>query len=86
MPRNRKTAHKSQNPNKLDARFTPVQTELIPLLEFVGVGDLNPSPKNPRTHSKKQVRELAKSIEEFGFTVPALIDEDNRVLAGHERL
>ena len=86
MPRNRKTAHKSQNPNKLDARFTPVQTELIPLLEFVGVGDLKPSPKNPRTHSKKQVRELAKSIEEFGFTVPALIDEDNRVLAGHGRL
>jgi DNA modification methylase len=86
MPRNRKTAHKSQNPNKLDARFTPVQTELIPLLEFVDVGDLKPSPKNPRTHSKKQVRELAKSIEEFGFTVPALIDEDNRVLAGHGRL
>ena len=86
MPRNRKTAHKFQSPNNLHAQFAHAQTELIPLLEFVSVGDLKPSPKNPRSHSKKQIRELARSMQEFGYTVPALIDEGNRVLAGHGRL
>lgn len=86
MPKDRKPTHKLPNPNNIDARFTSAQAQLIPILESIPVEKLKPSPKNPRTHSKKQVRELAKSIEEFGFTVPALIDEDNRVLAGHGRL
>lgn len=47
---------------------------------------LKPWAKNARTHSKKQIRQLAASIEEFGFTNPILIDADNTVLAGHGRL
>ena len=30
--------------------------------------------------------EPVRSMQEFGFTVPALIDEANRILAGHGRL
>lgn len=47
--------------------------------------DLNPWAKNARTHSKKQLRQLAKSIETFGFTNPVLIDNTNTILAGHGR-
>lgn len=41
---------------------------------------------NSRTHSPKQVNQIASSIKEFGFTNPILIDELNMVIAGHGRL
>jgi DNA modification methylase len=41
---------------------------------------------NPRTHSAKQIRQIATSIVEFGWTVPILIDRNSRVIAGHGRL
>ncbi len=86
MPRNRKTAHKANHQNQTEARLNSAQVELIPILELVPIGDLKPSPKNPRTHSKKQIEQIKKSVLEFGFTSPALIDENNRLLAGHGRV
>src|SRR5260221_1300671 len=50
------------------------------------IGDLKLDPKNPRAHSRKQVRQIARSIEAFGFNVPVLIDKDAKVIAGHGRL
>ena len=47
---------------------------------------LKPAKRNPRTHSKKQVRQIADSITRFGFTNPILIDSDDRILAGHGRV
>lgn len=47
---------------------------------------LTPRPKNPRTHSDKQVRQIASSIERFGFTNPVLIDASNAIIAGHGRV
>ena len=47
---------------------------------------LRPWPGNARTHSKKQVRQIAESITIFGFTNPVLIDETNMILAGHGRV
>ena len=41
---------------------------------------------NPRTHSPKQVRQIADSIETFGFTNPVLIDSKGTVIAGHGRV
>ena len=41
---------------------------------------------NPRTHSAKQIRQIAASIETFGFTNPMLIDSTDTVIAGHGRL
>ncbi len=41
---------------------------------------------NPRTHSSKQLRQIAASIESFGFTNPVLIDASGRVIAGHGRV
>jgi hypothetical protein len=43
-------------------------------------------PANPRLHSKKQIRQIANSIETFGFNVPVLVDAELNVIAGHGRL
>ena len=50
------------------------------------VDELVPYENNPRTHSDVQIERLVKSLKEFGFTNPILIDEDNNVIAGHGRL
>lgn len=50
------------------------------------IGALKPYPRNARTHSKKQIGQVAESIRSFGFNVPVLVDEENTVLAGHARL
>ncbi len=55
-------------------------------LESMAVADLRPHDRNPRTHSKKQVEQIAQSIRRFGFTNPVLIDRDGQVIAGHGRI
>jgi DNA modification methylase len=50
------------------------------------VSALKPYEKNARTHSAEQVEQLTRSIREFGFTNPLLIDETDRIIAGHGRL
>src|SRR6185503_10944717 len=42
--------------------------------------------RNTRTHSKKQLHQIAASIREFGFTNPVLIDQHSMILAGHGRV
>jgi DNA modification methylase len=50
------------------------------------ISDLKFSPRNPRVHSRKQLRQIARSIETFDFIVPVLVDADLRVIAGHGRI
>src|ERR1700751_4616884 len=50
------------------------------------IGELKPDPKNPRSHTPKQVRQIAKSIRQFGFVVPIVVDQHGNVIAGHGRL
>jgi hypothetical protein len=57
-----------------------------PAIEPMAVARLRPSACNARTHSKKQIRQIAHSIARFGFTNPILIDSENNVIAGHGRL
>ncbi len=47
---------------------------------------LRPRATNPRTHSKKQIRQIADSIKKFGFTNPVLIDPAGGIVAGHGRV
>ena len=42
--------------------------------------------RNPRAHSAKQIKQIARSIEAFGFNVPVLIDAEGQVIAGHGRV
>ena len=57
-----------------------------PSIEMLPVGALRPWARNARTHTKKQLRQIANSIRTFGFTNPVLIDADNVILAGHGRV
>ena len=50
------------------------------------ISALKPYERNARTHSKKQIQQIACSIEQFGFNNPVLIDSDNRIIAGHGRV
>jgi DNA modification methylase len=50
------------------------------------IAALKAAPHNARTHSKKQLRQIANSIERFGFTNPVLVDEDDNIVAGHGRV
>jgi len=50
------------------------------------VSSLRPYAGNARTHSKKQLRQIAASIERFGFTNPVLISDDGEIIAGHGRV
>ena len=50
------------------------------------IASLRPYPRNARTHSKKQVQEIVRSIRAFGFANPILIDESSVIIAGHGRL
>ena len=50
------------------------------------VADLKPAPRNPRLHSKKQIRQIANSIKKFGFCNPVLIDDAKQIIVGHGRV
>jgi ParB-like chromosome segregation protein Spo0J len=55
-------------------------------VEYLAVSDLKPNPRNARTHSKKQLHQIAASIREFGFNIPILVDTNNVIIAGHGRV
>ncbi|MCH4007807.1 MAG: site-specific DNA-methyltransferase [Eubacterium sp.] len=46
---------------------------------------LIPYARNARTHSDKQIAQIAASIKEFGFLSPIVISKDNTILCGHGR-
>jgi DNA modification methylase len=46
----------------------------------------NPTPRTRRLHSKRQIRQIANSIEAFGFNVPVLVNAELKVICGHGRL
>ncbi|PTU29175.1 site-specific DNA-methyltransferase [Stenotrophobium rhamnosiphilum] len=54
-------------------------------IEQVLVVNLTPYARNSRTHSKRQIKQIANSIKEFGFNNPVLIDRNNTIIAGHGR-
>jgi ParB-like chromosome segregation protein Spo0J len=55
-------------------------------IDFMLVNELRPYPNNARTHSKKQIRQIATSIKKFGFCNPVLIDDTKQIIAGHGRV
>jgi DNA modification methylase len=56
------------------------------LVEYLVPGQLLPYANNARKHSTEQMRQIERSIREFGFLTAILVDEQNRVVAGHGRL
>lgn len=59
---------------------------VTPNATFKPVTALQPDPRNARLHSKQQIRQIARSIQSFGFNVPVIVDSSNKILCGHGRV
>lgn len=57
-----------------------------PRIEMLPIAEIKPRECNPRKHPPEQIEALAKSIREFGFTAPVLIEADGTLIAGHGRV
>ena len=58
--------------------------EIFMQVKEIALSELVPYEKNPRRNDKA-VNAVAKSIKQFGFKVPVVIDADNKIVAGHVR-
>jgi hypothetical protein len=67
---------------KVSNLFAGLPSKSLPEVKFVCTEVLKPSPRNARTHSKKQVEQIVGSIRRFGWTYPILIDELGNILCG----
>jgi len=54
-------------------------------IQEIAISDLKPYANNPR-NNKASIDKVANSINEFGFKVPIVIDNNNVIVAGHTRL
>jgi ParB-like chromosome segregation protein Spo0J len=54
-------------------------------IEMVAIHRLKPAPQNARTHSRKQIAQVANSMKRFGVINPLVVDGQNRIIAGHAR-
>ena len=64
------------------ARVAHIDSRPVKKIECVALGSLKPPKRNARTHSQKQIRQIAKSILKFGWVVPIIVDEDGNIIAG----
>jgi hypothetical protein len=55
-------------------------------IDYRSAASLKPDPRNARTHPKRQIEQIVRSIRQFGFTNPVLVDEAGVLIAGHGRL
>ncbi|MCC7251163.1 DNA methyltransferase [Hyphomicrobium sp.] len=65
---------------------TNVKAFQHPRIEQRSVHSLKAAERNARVHSAKQIRQIAESIRSFGFVNPILVDQADRVVAGHGRV
>ena len=54
-------------------------------IEYLNISDLKPYENNPRVNDTA-VEQVSRSIKEFGFKVPIIIDKNNVIVTGHTRL
>ena len=57
-----------------------------PRIVMKPVAGLRPYDRNPRTHSPEQIAKVVRSIQEYGWTNPILVDRNGTIVAGHARL
>ncbi|MBV9129865.1 MAG: site-specific DNA-methyltransferase, partial [Verrucomicrobia bacterium] len=60
-------------------------SEVECVIERMALGSLQKAQRNPRTHSKKQIGQLAESMRRFGVINPLIVDDCGRLVAGHAR-
>src|SRR6201984_687008 len=55
-------------------------------IEYLPISRIKLRTSNPRTHSDKQIDQIARSIQRFGFTNPIIPDGEDNLVAGEGRL
>jgi len=55
-------------------------------IEKIKISELNPAEYNPRRMTNKQYEDLKNSLEKFGLVDPIIVNNDNTVIGGHQRL
>lgn len=60
--------------------------ELDLMVEWIAISVLKLYERNARTHSDRQVGQIAESLKAFGFVVPIICNDQNEIIAGHGRL
>jgi len=58
----------------------------MPEIQTIALDQLLPYPNNPRTHPPANVKKLAASLSEYGWTSPVLVSATNQIIAGHGRV
>jgi DNA modification methylase len=69
------------------SRSTPEKSNKSPFrhnltVTSVALSQLKPFGRQVRAHGKKQIKKLARSVDQFGFVLPIVIDRSKRVVAG----
>jgi DNA modification methylase len=59
--------------------------ELSLKIEYLPTRALRTNPNNSHLHPQKQIQKLSRAIGEFGFLIPAVVDDQNILIAGHAR-
>jgi hypothetical protein len=57
-----------------------------PVIETIAIASIRANALNPRNHPPRQLKALARSIQDFGFVAPVLIDKDGTLICGHGRI
>jgi len=55
-------------------------------ITYLKISELKSYARNARTHTRKQIRQIAASMREFGFLNPIIVDENNQIIAGQGRV
>jgi hypothetical protein len=55
------------------------------VITYLALSALIIFPRNPRHHPLRQIKQIARSMEVFGFVVPLLVDRNNNIVSGHGR-
>lgn len=63
----------------------PKKTKALEAIKWVAIDKIRPYEKNAKKHSPAQVEQIAKSIQEFGFNQPLVVDADGVIIVGHGR-
>ena len=50
------------------------------------IAELKDAVRNARLHSERQIDQIRASLREYGWTMPVLVDEEGRLIAGHGRV
>ncbi|MBR0719114.1 DNA methyltransferase [Bradyrhizobium liaoningense] len=85
----RKQITQVERPIETDLEVLKASSRLFavdqPEIRLLPIRDLRRATRNARTHSKKQIKQVANSILRYGWTYPILADEGLQIICGHAR-